>query len=270
MCLISAAVNRVNNTQLLCAVNRNKTRQFTVYANKVDNPTLNNTMILPVPFPQTIKFHNLSDYKRIFNDCDSCFSVQAMRLEVSFGMAKKCRGGETLKVVSVGSYQASIANSLDELNLVNPDVFTITNEIKQFLAKHYQSMNFGFIICKLEVGNKDYHPFAYSHDIADQKIFLPTKHFHMHINPMSYFTPQTLVDEAFADDWGHDIYLFNVTCNSNDVVKKMNKSKYVWKNICKIDMTKLDGFEIDNQCRNFEKVQINGNHPNIDIILACV
>ena len=30
-------------------------------------------MILPVPFPQSVIFHNLTNYTNLFDDCESCF-----------------------------------------------------------------------------------------------------------------------------------------------------------------------------------------------------
>jgi hypothetical protein len=46
----------------------------------------------------------------------------------------------------------------------------------------------------------------------------------------------------------------------------MNTSKYLWDGENKIKFSKLD-FDLDRNCRNFQKVQINGSNPNIDLIL---
>lgn len=302
MCIISGKINSVSNTKLFCGTNSVASRQITVYANNVDNPTRNNTMILPVPFPQSIQFHDLTKYSELFNDCSNCFKNQ--NYSNSFGTfnnsLRKKSMTKSLVVTSVGSYSASIANSLSDLNLANPEVFTITEESKKYLAKHYNNPNFGFIICKLNVGNHKYHPFAYSHNIKDKTVFIPTRHFHLHdsftgvsdtyglfpsvdeITPLGVqgrnqttndFFPVGMGsddgDDSTADDWSHDIYLYNVACASNKTVKQMDSSPYEWTKQCKIRLDKL-GFELDRNCRNFEKVQIKGRQPNLDVVLLCV
>ena len=71
----------------------------------------------------------------------------------------------------------------------------------------------------------------------------------------------------FADDWNHDIYLYNVNLNSNIQVKKMNTCNEMWNQKMNINLKKLD-FPLEKDCRVFNKLEINGNKPNIDIVLA--
>lgn len=287
MCLISRKVENVNNTKIFCGVDKNQSKQITVYANTVNNVSDNNAMVLPVPFPETVKFHDLSNYKNFFNDCADCFYLpktkgvsRALMLNgnsdtYSFNM-------DSLKVIDVGSYKVSLAESLNDLHRVNKNVFDLSEGLADILKKNYSNSNFGFIICKLAKGNESYHPFAYSHNIFNSKIFIPTKHYHDDSNNQNEYQGmfadayswanksndfmKKTNDDSYADDWGHDIYLYNIDINSNQEVKKMNKSRYLWEGSNKIQFSKL-GFALDKKLYNFKKVQINGSNPNIDLIL---
>jgi hypothetical protein len=276
MCIIANRIISVKDTKLFCGTNADKTRQFIVYANNVNNPTLNNVMILPVWNPDTVEFHDLSGYKDLFENCNGCFENMMLgrgKMTLSnnsancFGMGKG-----HLAVSTVGSFQASIAPTLADLNRADPNVFNITQDAKNCLAKNYAN-GFGFIICKLATGKKEYHPFAYSHKIDGGKVFIPTKHFHIHeMGPVSFMSRQFdngLDENAYADDWEHEIYLYNVTSKSDPTVYGMDSHKWKWNETCRVNLNKI-GFGLDKVCRNFEKLDIQGYKPNIDIVLACV
>lgn len=285
MCLISREVETVNNTKIFCGLNANKTKQLTVYANTVNNISDNNAMVLPVPFPHSVNFHDLSNYKKFFEDCEDCFELpvtKSLSRGVTYSMnSVDSFGMKSLKVIDVGSYKVSLAKSLNDLNRVNRNVFDLSEGLANILKRDYSNQHFGFIICKLARGNESYHPFAYSHDIFNQKVFIPTKHYHDDsrrtvdglLSMYSTFGQNLnnnlnkYKNDNYADDWGHDIYLYNVNIDSNREVKQMDKSRYLWTHENKIKFSKLD-FDLDRRCQNFKKVQINGSHPNIDIILS--
>lgn len=295
MCLISKSVNEVANTELFCGVNTDRTRQITVYANTVDNISTNNAMVLPVPFPKSVQFHNLENYKNFFSDCKKCFSSPKYGTDGGFSITNGLSLNSTLKVYDVGSYKVSIANSLDDLCKVNTNVFELSDGLRNELKKTYSNPVFGFIICKLSQGKEKYHPFAYSHQIANGKVFIPTKHYHEHNKNINNFYNNFRNDELnktfngynadgtfssvkpnntklhngveTVDEWNHYIYLYNVDINSNDVVKKMNSGNDLWSKKLYIDFEKLD-FPLDTKVINFNKIEINGENPNIDLVLS--
>jgi len=279
MCLISQEVEKVHDTNLFCGLSSDKKRQITIYSNKVNNISQNNAMILPVPFPKTVKFHDMSNYKDFFNDCESCFEKmydEYATLGRSYGTMSMTNSSEPLKVFSVGSYNVSLAMTLDDLKRVNKNVFALSDGITNVLKKY--NKNFGFIICKLKDGNEQYHPFAYSHEIASEKVFIPTKHYHKEhktSNSNNYFSQYGLLGSNFqlspdnleADDWDHNIYLYNVSVNNNFDVKTMDSSKYIWNKKVNINFKKLLA-PLDKTCRSFQKLQISGRHKNVDIVLS--
>jgi len=298
MCCISKPIINVAGTKLFCGVNKEKTRQFTVYSNTVENVSNNNAMVLPVPYPDSVKFHNLEAYKNFFKDCQKCFVTQQSQ---DFGLTnsyslKSFEGKKKLDVVNVGSFQVSLAKSLKELKLVDTNVFELSEGLENALTKHYSNSMFGFIICKLAKGKENYHPFAYSHNMLNNKVFIPTRHYHdenkshstnmgndffksvkftsdnIDNSPMFNTMASSLdkvydkIDDRFADDWDHDIYLYNVNANNNLEVKRMSKCIETWNGEVNIDFDKIN-FALNKDCGTFQKLKINGVHPNMDIIL---
>jgi hypothetical protein len=331
MCLISTEVNQVSNTKIFIAPNTDKSRQITIYSNNIDNISNGNAMILPVPQPETLRFHNLSEYKNFFDDCKNCFYNATNSLKsYSLNMIDKAEG---LAVFKIGAYYVSVAKNIQQLEMVNNKVFKLSDGLKKILNTYYYQPYWGFIICRLSPGNNNYHPFAYSHQIIQNKIYIPTRHYHelpdlndvnnvnnwslglrlgldgsnpigtqkwdennidkspMFLQSLSSGntaeaygwlgstkksnlqesnlndkTKQTKVPDPFnetVDDWSHEIYFYNINPYVFKPLRTMNSSKYEWDNESIPDLRKIN-FSF-GKCISFEKIIINGEHPNIDI-----
>lgn len=50
----------------------------------------------------------------------------------------------------------------------------------EMMSQEYSDPVFGFIICKLNTGREEYHQMSYSHKLSNEKMFIPTKHYHTH------------------------------------------------------------------------------------------
>jgi len=299
MCIISGEIKSVLDTNILCGLSDDKQRQIIVYSNLVNNITKNNAMILPVPLVNTLKFHNLKDYKELFTDCKKCFynsktSESYSNLSInSFSSNSKSK----LEVFNVGSYKVSVAQTIDDLERVDTSVFELSNNLSNFMKNSYSEPYFGFIICKLNLGSEKYHPFGYSHAIFNNILFVPTKHFHVHntfesINEYSLpsndyenfdqsfeklninhnktfyrssYNENKLNNSNIADDWSHDIYFYNVYPLQNTEITTMNNSNERW-NGKTFNLNKID-FPFSKDCKNFEKIEIDGVHRNIDLII---
>ncbi len=271
MCIISKEVESVSKTNIFVAVDETNTRQLIVYSNNVSNAITNNAMILPVPNPKTIKFHNLTNYKNIFDDCDKMAS-DVRTLSYSTTKSASTNYGK-LDVFNVGSYKVSLALSLDDIRNVDNSVFDLGEGCYHLLSKDYSDPIYGFIICKLDTKKTDYHPFGYSHKIHNNQIFIPTKHYHEHYSFGNYNSPfgssyadsfgSLLANDNNVDEgWDHKIYLYNTSKFLNSSVT----TNYVWNKSNRIDIEKLD-FPL-GVLNNFEVYKINGNFPNIDLITS--
>lgn len=182
MCMISTEIESVSKTKIMVAPNHNNTRQLTVYSNHVANVSNSNAMVLPVPLPQTLQFIDLSEYKDLFEDCAKCFynphKMYSLNLSTnSYSMSDSM----PLKVFNVGSYQVSLAMNLEQISRVDSRVFELSPGLEQTLQTFYYDKYWGFIICKLNLGPESYHPLAYSHQIIDNKIYIPTRHYHQEV-----------------------------------------------------------------------------------------
>lgn len=364
--MISTEIEKVSNTKILVGPNYNNTRQLVVYSNYINNLTNYNAMVLPVPYPESVKFIDLSRYKDIFKDCALCFYNPNATYGKGFVSKNSTnfRDSDELEVFNVGSYKVSLAKNLDEISKINNQVFFLSPGLKKTLEMFYYQPYWGFIICKLNVGSDEYHPFAYSHKIIDNKIYIPTRHYHQEgkwskinswalgfpvdpkENPLNFNSwNETNIDKSpmfrteqfgsniyydlfenipnygrgnnlkdtqnnvifdksrinnlrkmndpnyynnektniyqnrqtntteelnfeyknIADDWSHNIYLFNLNPNLNENIKKMNTSNEIWDKQTIFDPEKID-FDF-GRCTNFTKLEINGSNPNIDLVI---
>ena len=207
MCLISTEIHEVSKTNILVSPNFNNTRQLVVYSNFVDNISDSNAMVLPVPYPNSVQFIDLSKYKNLFEDCADCFyNPNASRSYAVLSNSSESfndSNDKPLKVFNVGSYQVSLAKSLQQINRVDERVFKLSSGLRNTLNKFYNEDYWGFIICKLSKGSESYHPFGYSHEIINNKIYIPTRHYHQEVkwnnfNDLSLGLPLDLERNQFS------------------------------------------------------------------------
>lgn len=195
MCIITSTVNSVSGTQIYVSADETNRRQLTIYSNKVSTPS-ENAMILPVPNPGSVQFHNFKAYKDVFEDLRRSFQSHryAASLTRSFAGVQ-----EKLPVYSVGSYNASILETLHDFKRLDTEVFEIAYGLERFLERQYSNTGYGFIVCQLKSGTHTYHPFAYSHhQHPNGRLFVPTMHYHLHARGGG-------MDENVGD-WDHEIY----------------------------------------------------------------
>lgn len=269
MCIINEEA-KVTATQLFVAPDAKNERQITVYANNVETNSYNNMMLLPVPYPDTVDFIDLSDYENMFKDLEKSFHRVSRGLsKQSFSMSLE---DNSLAVVDVGSYKATLVPSHAQLDFIDINVFgTVNDKIKEMLAKYYgengeNNAPFGYIVCKLKYGSAKYHPFAYAHKIADGKLFVPTRHEHNDTRTDASSSFSTYAPLIYSDfrpkhsteheaDWDHDIYSFNTDGNSG------NRERTADDTYLKMSKVPFDFGSL----HSFNKYTIKGIHNNKDM-----
>lgn len=180
--MISNEIESVSNTKILVAPNHNKTRQLVVYSNYVSNVSESNAMVLPVPLPQTLQFIDLSAYADLFEDCAKCFYNPHQSKSLNYSTnSYNTKDDKPLQVFNVGSYKVSVAMNIEQISKVDSRIFKLSPGLAQTLNTFYYQPYWGFIICKLNSGTESYHPLAYSHQIIDSKIYIPTRHYHQEV-----------------------------------------------------------------------------------------
>jgi hypothetical protein len=176
MCIISDYVKHVAATKLFAMPSIDGLRQLTVYTNTVDTAKTN-VMCLPVPNPGTVKFETVPDH--LFKQCADSIQKEATWGARSFSLSLSGDGGSYLAVQGHGSYDVVTVPSMADLDRVPPSFATLTEDVKGFLRSNYPA-EYGVLLCRLRVGSTRYEPFAYSHAMAGDRLWLPTKHYHRH------------------------------------------------------------------------------------------
>lgn len=74
---------------------------------------------MPVPFPNSVKFHSLDNYKDIFGDCESKFPKLATSRGFSVS-AEEDEEEETLEVFQTNGYDVSIVPDLENGKMFVP------------------------------------------------------------------------------------------------------------------------------------------------------
>jgi len=231
MCITNGPA-RLAKTRLLAVAGINGT-QLTVYQNNARSET-KNAMILPVPTTNGLSLIDMTQYKDIFSQLSTYFP--------KLKFTRSAHSKNTLKVHYVGSYQASIVNSLADFDRLDTS-FRLNPTVKNILETHYP--HFGFIVCQLLEGKNDYEPFAYTHQIVGDKVFIPTRHYHGEGSP-----------EIFSD-WDHEIY--SVGCCAPDARHTTQESPEI-ENLCA-------HAGIKNQDSLLSKIGIHGYYKNYDVVL---
>lgn len=219
MCILSATVDSVAATKLFTCPLQDGKRQFVVYSNTVDTPIENNTMVLPVPNPDSVEFFNMSHYKTFWDNLKSSFRSRQdePHMRSLLYASRSASPSESLPVFAVGSYAVSIVPTTDDFTRLNPHEFTIDSALPSLLALKY-SGEFGYLVCKLRKGNHGYHPFAYMHDIHPNRLlFLPTYHLHP---DGSYLHAEE------KGDWDHVIYSVGTDLHQVNILIDTSSSDY--------------------------------------------
>ncbi len=294
MCIISGEVNKVSNTRILVAPLNKGKRQLTVYSNQVniDNPV---AMILPFPQSNTeFRFFDLTNYTDLFKDLNRLvFPIPLSRGFLNNSSRSKSLNN-SLTVVQVGSYKASVAENVDDLDRINTSVFKFEPLALEFLKTNY-SQGFGFVIAQMDQ-SKNYHPFGYIHGmLSNGRMFIPTMHFHQenHQNKFKQepFFPKTsglrlpsgfpsIVNQSYniqpsndqpsndQPDWDHEIYCWNSALSgknpSNESHSVSNKDTNFENHIRRewlpesIDVPQfINGYKINNYHENHDLIAVN-------------
>jgi len=226
MCIFNTKIVEVGGTKILVARCGNGKRQLVVYRNYVsaefDTKKVGRSdpsklkaaedrlqaggatpaMILPFPCSDPthpVQLVDLHTNKTLFTDLQHCFPTAEMVASQELSSSSRARSklSSSLPVHKVGSYNVSIAYSLNDLRRIDASVFTVAPNVDTLLAKYY-GQGYGFIIAAF-ADNAEKHPLAYIHDAVEGSLFVPTRHYHHGEK------------EEDVADWDHEIYSIGAT-----------------------------------------------------------
>jgi hypothetical protein len=228
----------------------NHTRQLTVYSNTVRTPK-KNLMILPVPYPHSVQFEPGS-YRDLFTDINSSFYKTTLD---QVWATRNINTSTPLPIYNVGSYQVSIAMSVQDILRADRTLFSNLEELVEILQDDYHSP-FGFLLCVLKEGGASYEPLVYTHNLYKGELFVPTKHYHPSSKGRSHM-------QSFTHDWDHKIFsLGTPLCTETHSPSSYMPYKH--------NSLKWFMFPQDFQWGNgvpLRRLEIKGGYKNIDIHL---
>src|SRR5262249_41361996 len=162
MCCFSRPVQRVSNTQIFVR-SAKEGRQFVVYSMLVGAKE-DLAMILPLPVPkktdeEAVKFINLEKYPQFFGDLMIGFPMPGRggAMPNAFAGGFGGTGGAPLKVVDVGSFEASFVPTVKDFERLD-ERFRLPTSTWERLPQY---RGHGFAIFKLKKGEKQIHPMAF-------------------------------------------------------------------------------------------------------------
>lgn len=257
--MISGITTSITGTQIIIS-NIGDGRQLTVYSNQIVLGDRLEPVVMILPFPN--KNNNIKVLETVNEDMKCFDNINKCFIEQTFGIkSRSCSGTSskrTLEVLRAGNYRYSIARGIEQLNMLD-NIFKKSKELDNLLMT-YEDNNFGFIACIIDK-NAKYSPFAYIHYIVDNKLFVPTKHYHEHDQRTNYMgrnsfnDNQVINNSEYTTDWDHDIFIFN-TSKSNAYTNYENDKKYSFSQY------------IDNCPKEkLYKMNIKGYHKNEDIVI---
>jgi len=175
MCMFTGPVQAVSATQIF-ARGTHDGRQFLVYSmNYKAGEDL--AMVLPLPVPpasaaNSVRFIDLTDYGDFFTDVETGYDAwMAKGLLLSGPLG----GAPPLKVVQVGSFEASFVPAVADFARLDPR-FRMPDGVWDKLPKY---RFYGFAVFKLRKDAQRVHPMAFSFPRKDpERLFFPTVHVH--------------------------------------------------------------------------------------------
>ncbi len=178
---------------------------------------------------------------------------------------------------------ACTMKSLSDHSRLPRDIFPpLSSSVLKFLSSKYPSTvdnPVGFVICKLKLGDVDYHPFAYTHRCYSPtgELFIPTMHYHPKSG--SFFSRiwnSISTKSDIVDDWDHNIYILN---RNEEAVRKMKetyqfggayRSRKWIAGRCSLQVDKLPtNIRIGNtsEVEHFAYFSLTRSYDNVDIVV---
>lgn len=178
MCCFSKNVTSVSSTKIFARLLPNK-RQALIYSMLLDTPD-DVAMILPIPVAagsgeDAVEFHALDAYPEVFTHLEALFPKRPIATRESMPAAGGEPKSKPLKVVEVGSFNASFVPTVKDFGRLD-EQFRLPDAVWSKIGAYSK---YGFAVFKLRKGNSKVHPMAFDFPTAlEGKLFFPTVHIH--------------------------------------------------------------------------------------------
>jgi hypothetical protein len=254
MCIIANVINGIFNVKMFVSPNFNNTEQLVVFTVCVNNISDNNFIIIPVPKMEEMHFIDFSDYTPFFEECNSHFSTQKI-----FTLYNK-----TTNTTFLPKSFDNI-NFIKDYNLLKTTYNeNINTQTLNFLQKNYENNKWSFIVLNIDYGIKKYISFGYIHKMQNNKLYIPTKQFRiLNLETSPYLEKNNDTEYVL---WDVELFLYN--CKLLENFNYLKHEEFIWNKSFQINKKKIN-FNF-NYTKHFEKIKINGNFKNTNLIAQTV
>lgn len=172
----------------------NALEQLTIYKNEVNTLVEGGFMILPVPYPQTLRFYSP---RQPYRPQDSPYLNFLDKVERAFeNLDRRYTFPRPRDPSTIGSYSTEVIGSMDELRALNESEHFLHERTLNELADIYKEPYWGFILCSLLTGSYVYEPLCYSHRMIHTELFIPSLIF----QPLTFSDTQIPEESNRFDD----------------------------------------------------------------------
>jgi len=145
-------------------------QQVTVYKTEISTMYGHGYMILPVPYPDTLRFH----YPSYPSNNTFPYLTFLDQVELAFD-TREHRYPRIIDPTEVTSYKRiDIIDSIDDLCEWNERESILPEPAMSQLAEKYNQPYWGFLLCSLRQGSFVYEPICYTHQMISDKLFIPS------------------------------------------------------------------------------------------------
>jgi hypothetical protein len=145
--------------------------QVTVYKTEISTMFEGGFLILPVPYPETVRIQH-PPHPHPPNTVPYLHFLD--RVEIAFDERER-RYPRIIDPTEVASYRRiDIIDSIEDLRELNERESMLPGTVMNQLAELYHQPYWGFLLCSLRQGTYVYEPICYTHRMISDELFLPS------------------------------------------------------------------------------------------------
>jgi len=190
----------VRNTRIYVSPSSSILReQLTLYKTEVNTHFEGGFLILPVPYPRTVRFHrpshpyppNQFPYLDFLNRVERAFDIREDRRRI-----------QQIDPSAIATYEhLDVLDSIQQLRDFNDHEHILHESTLNQIASIYPEEYWGFILCSLRQGSFVYEPLCYTHRMTSDSLFIPSLIYQPHA-----FNDVVIPEQ---EDRFHDRYFMN-------------------------------------------------------------
>lgn len=172
MGIFTVPTDSVRNTRIYVSPSPSQPRQqLTIYKTEVNTRFEAGWLILPVPYPETVRLHRPA---QPYPPSTNPYLDFLNRVESAFDDRERHRARH-VEPVRVSSYERmDIIHSMEDLQEFNEREDILPEPVMEQLAEIYHEPYWGFLLCAIRQGSHLYEPICYTHRTIAENLYIPS------------------------------------------------------------------------------------------------